>query len=100
MRAAPHRLSGAFSIGGQDHFYLEGQIALAAPGEDRTMRVYSSTQHPSEVQKLVAHCLGLTIKDCRRGPAGAWAGDSAARRRSPRSSPASRHSRHGRRAGP
>jgi xanthine dehydrogenase large subunit len=70
LRAAPQRLSGAFSIGGQDHFYLEGQIALAIPGEDRTMRVHSSTQHPSEVQKLVAHCLGLTIKDvvvtCRR----------------------------------
>jgi xanthine dehydrogenase large subunit len=70
MRAAPHRLRGALSIGGQDHFYLEGQIALAIPGEDGTMHVHSSSQHLSEVQKLVAHCLGRTIKDvvvtCRR----------------------------------
>jgi xanthine dehydrogenase large subunit len=70
MKEAPHRLSGGFSIGGQDHFYLEGQIALALPGEDGTMHVHSSTQHPSEVQRLVAHCLRLKDKDvlvtCRR----------------------------------
>jgi xanthine dehydrogenase large subunit len=70
IRAAPHRLSGAFSIGGQEHFYLEGQIGVAVPGEDRTMTVYSSTQHITEVQRLVAHCLRLHQKDvlviCRR----------------------------------
>lgn len=70
IRSAPHRLSGSLSIGGQEHFYLEGQIGVALPGEDRTMLVHSSTQHPSEVQRLVAHCLGLTSKDvvvhCRR----------------------------------
>jgi xanthine dehydrogenase large subunit len=44
--------------GGQDHFYLEGQIALALPGEDGDMVVRSSTQHPTEVQRAVAHALG------------------------------------------
>jgi len=58
LSKAKHRLSGSFKIGGQDHFYLEGQIALATPGEDGDMHVYSSTQHPSEVQHLVAHMLG------------------------------------------
>jgi xanthine dehydrogenase large subunit len=70
IRAAPHRLNGALAVGGQEHFYLEGQIGVAVPGEDRTMLVYSSTQHTSEVQRLVAHCLGLSAKDvvvqCRR----------------------------------
>ena len=41
------------------HFYLEGQIALAMPGEDRELTVLSSTQHPSEVQHGVSHVLGL-----------------------------------------
>ena len=56
---APHRLDGVLHIGGQEHFYLEGQIALAVPGEDHDMLVYSSTQHPSEVQHVVARVLGL-----------------------------------------
>jgi len=55
---APNRLQGSFRIGGQDHFYLEGQIAFATPQEDGDVHVYSSTQHPSEVQHLVAHVLG------------------------------------------
>ncbi len=46
-------------IGGQDHFYLEGHIALAIPGEDRDVTVYSSTQHPTEVQHMVSHALGV-----------------------------------------
>ncbi|MGH8263302.1 MAG: molybdopterin cofactor-binding domain-containing protein, partial [Steroidobacteraceae bacterium] len=70
IKAAAHRLQGKLSIGGQEHFYLEGQVGFAIPGEDRTMFVYSSTQHTSEVQRLVAHCLGLEAKDvvvhCRR----------------------------------
>jgi xanthine dehydrogenase large subunit len=52
-------LSGQMRIGGQDHFYLEGQIAMAVPGEDDEVLVYSSTQHPSEVQHMVAHVLGI-----------------------------------------
>ncbi|KPJ90009.1 MAG: aldehyde oxidase [Gemmatimonas sp. SG8_17] len=55
---APHRLSGQLATGGQDHLYLEGQVALAVPQEDGDMLVFSSTQHPSEVQHLVARVLG------------------------------------------
>jgi xanthine dehydrogenase large subunit len=70
IKAAQHRLQGSLSVGGQEHFYLEGQIGIAVPGEDRTMLIHSSTQHPSEVQKLVANCLALSAKDvtvqCRR----------------------------------
>jgi xanthine dehydrogenase large subunit len=59
LACAPHRLSGELRCGGQDHFYLEGQIALAVPGEAGEMQVWSSTQHPTEVQHGVAHLLGL-----------------------------------------
>jgi xanthine dehydrogenase large subunit len=59
LASAPHRLSGEFRCGGQDHFYLEGQIALATPGDDGSMHVFSSTQHPTEVQHGVAHLLGV-----------------------------------------
>ncbi|TDQ61957.1 xanthine dehydrogenase molybdenum binding subunit apoprotein [Maritalea mobilis] len=58
MAKAPLRLKGEMEIGGQDHFYLEGHIAMAIPGEDDTVKVISSTQHPSEVQHMVAHALG------------------------------------------
>ena len=59
IAAAPHSLSGRLEIGGQDHFYLEGQVAVALPGEHGDMTILSSTQHPSEVQHLVAKVLGL-----------------------------------------
>ncbi len=59
LEKAAHRLTGRLRIGGQDHFYLEGQVALATPGEAGDMSVVSSTQHPSEVQHLVAKTLGL-----------------------------------------
>ncbi|MDH3745200.1 MAG: xanthine dehydrogenase molybdopterin binding subunit [Acidobacteriota bacterium] len=68
--AAAHRLQGRFRFGGQDQFYLEGHIAFALPKEDGDMLVYSSSQHPGEVQFVVAHALGKTAKDvvveCRR----------------------------------
>jgi xanthine dehydrogenase large subunit len=67
---APHRLRGTAASGGQDHFYLEGQVALAVPTEQRGMRVWCSTQHPGEVQQTVAHALGVAAHDvvveCRR----------------------------------
>ena len=70
VAAAAHRLEGRVRVGGQEHFYLEGQAALAVPGEDDEMRVHSSTQHPSEVQNLVAHMLGVpgaaVVCECRR----------------------------------
>ena len=59
LAASPRRLKGSMTIGGQDHFYLEGQIALAVPGEDGDMQVFSSTQHPSEVQHMVASALNV-----------------------------------------
>lgn len=58
LEGAPRRLKGTVVIGGQEHFYLEGQVALAQPGEAGEMRVWSSTQHPSETQHLVATVLG------------------------------------------
>ena len=58
LKAAPHTLSAEFSVGGQEHFYLEGQIAFALPGEDGDFVVHSSTQHPTEVQHICAHLLG------------------------------------------
>lgn len=56
---APHRITGSMEIGGQDHFYLEGHIAFAIPGEDETVTIHSSTQHPSEAQSLVSQVLGV-----------------------------------------
>ena len=70
LARAPQRLQGTVQMGGQDHFYLEGQIAIAIPQEDGGMLVHSSTQHPSEVQQIVAHALArhanqVTV-NCRR----------------------------------
>lgn len=59
LKTAHQRLRGRIEIGGQDHFYLEGQIASAIPGEDGDVLVRSSTQHPSEVQHNVAKMLGI-----------------------------------------
>lgn len=59
IKAAKHRLTQRFEIGGQDHFYLEGHIALALPGEDEDIFVYSSTQHPTEIQHNVAKFLDI-----------------------------------------
>ncbi|HRO15400.1 MAG TPA: xanthine dehydrogenase molybdopterin binding subunit [Paracoccus sp. (in: a-proteobacteria)] len=59
LAAAPRRIRGRFEIGGQDHFYLEGQIAMAVPGEDNEMTIFVSSQHPTEVQHMVAHALGV-----------------------------------------
>ncbi len=56
---AARRLSGRIEIGGQEQFYLEGQVAVAFPGEDDEVRVISSNQHPSECQLIVAHVLGI-----------------------------------------
>ncbi len=53
----------SFSLGGQEHFYLEGQMAFAVPGEDGDMLVHSSTQHPTEVQHTVAKVLGVDVAE-------------------------------------
>jgi xanthine dehydrogenase large subunit len=70
LATAPRRLSSTFTMGGQDHFYLEGQIAVALPQEDGGLLLHSSTQHPTEVQAVVAHALGMPVNrvvvNCRR----------------------------------
>ncbi|CAM3981509.1 xanthine dehydrogenase molybdopterin binding subunit [Ectopseudomonas alcaliphila] len=58
---APRRLQGTLHIGGQEHFYLETQISSVMPTEDGGMLVYTSTQNPTEVQKLVAEVLGVPM---------------------------------------
>ena len=67
---APHKVAGKLYVGGQEQFYLEGQIAYAIPAEDNGMLVQCSTQHPSEMQHVVAHALGLhshhVVVECRR----------------------------------
>lgn len=70
LKQSAKRLKGEISIGGQEHFYLEGQVSMAVPGEAGDMRVHCSTQHPTEVQHLVARMLGLPdaaiVCECRR----------------------------------
>jgi len=70
LKAAPHRASRRVFLGGQDQFYLEGHIAMAVPEEDNRLLIYSSTQHPDEVQMLVAHATRRPANDvtviCRR----------------------------------
>jgi xanthine dehydrogenase molybdopterin binding subunit/xanthine dehydrogenase small subunit len=61
LKTSPQVLEGEFSFGGQEHFYLEMQAAYAEPGEDGAMFVMSSTQHPSEVQHIVAHVLHVPV---------------------------------------
>ena len=70
LKDAKNRLQGRVCCGGQDQFYLEGHIAMALPQEDGGLLVYSSTQHPDEVQSTVAHATKRAAKDvvviCRR----------------------------------
>jgi xanthine dehydrogenase large subunit len=70
LGSARHRIAGEVTLGGQDHFYLEGQVSYAVPREDRTVHLWCSTQHPSEMQHAVAHALGWASHqvsvECRR----------------------------------
>jgi xanthine dehydrogenase large subunit len=61
LRSAQHVLQGTFEVGGQEHFYLESQAAIAYPGEGGAMTVHSSTQHPSEVQSVIAEAIGVPL---------------------------------------
>jgi len=63
LALAPHRLCGQQHVGGQEHFYLEGQVCMVEPTEDRGVFVHTSSQHPAEVQKLVAEVLGVPINE-------------------------------------
>ena len=70
LARAPHTLSGSLEVGGQEHFYLEGQIAYVLPQEQNQWLVYSSTQHPGEAQHWMSHALGIDNNavrvECRR----------------------------------
>jgi len=99
LERAPHRLSGTLEVGGQEHFYLEGQIAYVLPQEQNQWLVHSSTQHPGEVQHWVAHALGIDSHavrvECRRmgggfggketqaGHMAVWSAIAAAKHRCP-----------------
>ena len=65
IATAPRIVEGSFEVGGQEHFYLEGQVAAAIPQEGGDMVVHSSTQHPTEVQHKVAHALHLPMSAVR-----------------------------------
>lgn len=65
LASAPNRLQGRLEMGGQEHFYLEGQAALALPQEGGDMVVHSSTQHPTEIQHKVAEALGVPMHAVR-----------------------------------
>ena len=74
LSSAPKSLTGTLEMGGQDHFYLEGQSAMAVPGEDGALKIYSSTQNPTEAQHLIAHLLhkpsaAVTVEVRRMGGA-------------------------------
>ena len=64
IAAAPQQIEGTFEVGGQEHFYLEGQIAACLPQEDG-MHICASTQHPTEIQHKVAHALHLPMAAVR-----------------------------------
>lgn len=70
IAASPHKIKGTADVGGQEHFYLEGQVAYALPREQDALHVQVSTQHPTEMQQLVAHMLGWhqhqVSVECRR----------------------------------
>ena len=65
IAAAPKSLQGSITVGGQEHFYLEGQAALALPQEGGDMVVHSSSQHPTEIQHKVADALGIPMHGVR-----------------------------------
>jgi xanthine dehydrogenase large subunit len=70
LKASAHLIEESFHVGGQEHFYIEGQVALALPEEKGGMTVYSSTQHPTEIQHCIARMLkvpdAMVTCECRR----------------------------------
>lgn len=70
LASSPHRIHGTFECGGQEQFYLEGQISYAIPQDDGAVRIWCSTQHPTEMQMLAARALNVSTHKvevtCRR----------------------------------
>ena len=65
ISSAPHVVEGRFEVGGQEHFYLEGQVAACLPLEGGDVLIHSSTQHPTEIQHKVAHALHVPMHAVR-----------------------------------
>jgi len=65
LAASPHHIEGQFEVGGQEHFYLEGQVAACLPLEGGDVLIHSSTQHPTEIQHKVAHALHIPMNAVR-----------------------------------
>ncbi|RFU14680.1 xanthine dehydrogenase molybdopterin binding subunit [Rhodobacteraceae bacterium W635] len=65
LARADHVIDGRIEIGGQEHFYLEGQAALALPQEGGDMVVHVSSQHPTEIQHKVADALARPMHAVR-----------------------------------
>src|SRR5690606_34817820 len=63
LREAPRKLKGRIIIRGQEHFYLESHASIAYPGENGQIEIHSSSQHPTEVQHMVAEALGLKFHE-------------------------------------
>ncbi len=61
LARAPHRLTGVFQVQGQEHFYMESQAAIAYPQDHGLIEVHSSSQHPSETQRVIAEALGIPL---------------------------------------
>ncbi len=70
FRQGPLTIEGIFESNGQEQLYFESQACIAYPGENRSIRVVSSTQNPTETQVVVAEALGLpfhqVVCECRR----------------------------------
>ena len=65
LKSSAKSVTGTLHLGGQEHFYLEGQAALALPSEEGDVLVHSSTQHPTEIQHKVAHAIGKPMHAVR-----------------------------------
>ena len=65
LQDSVHQLAGSLEVGGQEHYYLESQIAYAIPQSDGQWLIHSSTQHPGEVQHWVAHSLNIALHQVR-----------------------------------
>ena len=64
FQSAPHKIEGKIVLRGQDHFYLESQATIVYPKEDGQLEVHVSAQHPTEVQHVVTHGLGISSSEC------------------------------------
>ncbi len=62
FKEAEYIIEGVYENGGQEHFYLESQVAIAYPVDGDEIDILSSTQNPTEIQHVVAKALGLSFR--------------------------------------